>query len=509
MNHLTQAHALSITSGLSNNTYTLSRLLDFCANPNHGNLNYAQRLFKHITHPTICIFNTMIKAFLLKGQNFDTINVYRDILSKGMYPDHYTLHYLLKACAKLETLDWYLGEFVHGCCLKLGFVFDEFVGNGLVAMYVEFGDLGSASKVFDEMFRVSVVSWTLMVSGYAKVGDLGNARKFFDEAPVKDRGVWGAMISGYVQNNCFKECLYMFRLMQASDMKPDERIFLSILSACARLGALDTGIWIHRYFDELRLPMGVKLGTALIDMYAKCGSLDSAKNVFNEMPQRDTICWNAMISGLSMHGDGKGALNLFYEMENTGVEPDDVTFIAVLSACSHSGMSYEGLRILDRMCSVYNVELKSEHYGCIVDLLSRAGQLETAKEIIQRMPNPRNPSEEAIVWRALLTACCNDGEVQLAEAVAERLVQLEFHSGVYILLSNLYAAAGKHDEAKRVRMMMKNRGVDKIPGCSSVKVNGVVHEFIAGEKMHPQMGDLHWTLEIISKQSDNLHYVSS
>ncbi|KDP41276.1 hypothetical protein JCGZ_15683 [Jatropha curcas] len=362
----------------------------------------------------------------------------------------------------------------------------------------------SASYMFDEIRSPCSVSWTLMISGYAKVGDIESARLSFDRASDKDIGIWGAMISGYVQNNCFKECLYMFRLMQSADIIPDEVIFLSTLCACAQLGALDTGIWIHRYLDRLGLPLSIRLKTSLIDMYAKCGNLDLAKKMFDEMPQRDTVCWNAMISGLAMHGDGDGALKLFMEMEKAGCRPDDVTFIAILSACSYSGMAEEGLRLLDRMCNVYNIGPKSEHYACIVDVVSRAGLLQEAKDIIQRMPTSSSSSQEAVAWRALLSACCDQGQAQLAELAAERLMQLELHSGAYVLLSNLYAATGKHDHAKRIKKMMRNRGVDKVPGCSLIKINGIVHEFVAGEKSDKQIEEIESILEKIHKQLNNL-----
>lgn len=429
-----------------------------------------------------------------------TIQLYRYMLEIGMNPDNYTLPYVLKACANMKIC--HLGELIHGHCLKLGFLFDIFVGNTLIVMYSAFHMMGEARYAFDEIPCKGVVSWTVLISGYAKKGDVDTARLLFDESPRKDRGIWGSMISGYVQNNCFKEGLQMFRLMQSSGIEPDEAIFVSVLCACANLGALDIGIWIHRYLGKIKLPVGVQLSTALIDMYAKSGKLDLAEKVFYGMPERDTICWNAMISGFAMHGDGEQALRLFAEMERNKVQPDDITFIAIFTACSYSGMVYEGLRVLNSMYSVYNVELKSEHYGCIIDFLSRAGLFEEAKNIIQRLPSSSSSSEEAVAWRALLTACHGHGNIELADVAAERLVQLERHSGVYVLLSNLYSSAGKHDKARRIRKTMKNRGIEKIPGCSSFEINGVVHEFIACEKTHSQMEDIYSLLEMINKQLD-------
>ncbi|GLU16981.1 hypothetical protein SLE2022_333810 [Rubroshorea leprosula] len=498
LKQLKQAHAQAIICGLGGNNFALSRLLAFCSGPNHGSLSYAWNLFRHIQRPTLCILNTMMKAFLLNGDLANTINAYSLMLFNGMYPDNYTLPYVLKACAKLQSS--LLGELVHGHCLKLCFLSDSFVGNSLIYMYCAFDNVRAARYIFNEITDPNVMSWTLMISGYAKVSDVDAARSLFDEAPMKDRGIWGAMISGYTKNSCFKEALYMFRLMQLTDVEPDEAVFASILCACAHLDAMDTGIWIHRYLDQQKLPLSLRLSTGLIDMYAKCGNLDMAKKVFDEMPERDVICWNAMISGMAVQGDGERALELFREMEKAGVRPDDITFIVIFTACCYSGVVFEGIKMLDKMCNVYNIEPKSEHYGCMVDLLSRGGHLEEAVQVIQMMPNSSNPSDEGIAWRALLSACCSHGHTKLAESAAKKLAQLEHHSGAYVLLANLYAAIGKHDDAKRMRKMMKSRGVYKVPGCSSVKINGVVHEFIAGEKSHPQIAEIHLLLEKLDKQ---------
>ncbi|KAI5678943.1 hypothetical protein M9H77_09893 [Catharanthus roseus] len=479
MTQLKQAHALVITYGLGNNSFALSRLLAFCSHPILGSLSYGFKIFEQIEQPTICISNTMMKTFLLKNESQKAVEIYRGMLKNGMYPDNYTLPYILKACADFKTS--HLGELIHGYSLKLGLLFDNYVGNALISMYSGFNNMEAARLVFDEFSWDCVVSCTILISGYAKREDVCTARLIFDEVPVKDRGIWGAMISCYVQNNCFEDGLQLFRLMQFTGIKPDEAMFVSLLCACSHLGSLDIGIWVHSYVEKLKMPLSVKLGTSLVDMYGKCGRLDLAEEVFDKMPQRDLVCWNAMISGLAMNGNGKNALRLFQEMEKAGIRPDDITFISMFTALSYSGMANEGLKLLDIMCNLYKIEPKSEHYGCIIDLLSRGGLLEEAKNIIQNMPNSNAASEEAIAWRALLNASCSHGDIiHLAEAAAERLVQLEQHSGAYVLLSNIYSAAGKHESVKRIRKKMQSKGIEKAPGSSSLEINGVVQEFTAG-----------------------------
>lgn len=501
MKQLKKTHAQVITIGLLNNSFALSRLLAFCSDPVRGSLNHGWKLFQQIKFPTVCICNTMIKAFLLKGELVKTIEIYTHMCRIRILPDNYTLPYVLKASATLKMLP--LGELFHGHALKLGFSFDPFVSDGLILLYSVLGNMNSARFIFDEISKPTVVSWTLMIDGYSKQGNVDSARLLFDEAPIKDRGLWGCMISGYVQNNCFKEGLQMFRLIQSTDLKPDEGIFVSILCACAHLGAVDIGMWVHLYLERLKFASSVRLGTALIDMYAKCGILKLARKLFDQMHHRDIVCWNAMISGMAMNGDGEGALKLFSEMEKAKIRPDDITFLAIFTACSYSNMTSEGLEMLYKMHITYGIEPKSEHYGCIVSFLSRAGLLKEANEIIQSMSNSSGNPEEAFAWRALMSACCSFRQTKLAEAAAEKLFGLEHHSGVYVLLSNLYAADGKHDDARRIRKRMIKKRVYKTPGCSLVEIKGVVHEFVAGEETHPAMDEVHIFLESVSKQMHN------
>nr|GEU29491.1 pentatricopeptide repeat-containing protein At5g66520-like [Tanacetum cinerariifolium] len=417
-----------------------------------------------------------------------------------MYPDNYTLPYVLKTCLLTESFE--LGVIVHGHCVKFGFLCDGFVGNSLMSVYSCGGDMGGARKVFEEMSVRCVVSWTVLISGYCRIGDVEVGRLVFDEAPVKDRGVWGAMISGYVQNNCFKEGLEMFRLMQATSIVADEAMFLSVLGACAHLGALEIGVWVHKRVDEVKLRCGVKLGTALMDTYCKCGKLDVAEKVFNEMTERDTICWNVMISGLAIHGEGLRALRLFSDMEMAGVKPDNVTFIAVFTACSYSGMEHEGLRLFNKMCNEYTINPKTEHYICIIDLLGRAGLLNEAEDIVERMPTSCSLKEKAVAWRALLSACESHKQIELAKRAAERLMLLENDSGAYVLMSNLYSSTNDVDSLQMTRKLMKAQGLDKLPGCSSIEFGGAVNEFVAGEKTHHQIEEIHTLLENLNRQVD-------
>ncbi|KAF3776382.1 Pentatricopeptide repeat-containing protein [Nymphaea thermarum] len=285
---------------------------------------------------------------------------------------------------------------------------------------------------------------------------------------------------------------------QESGTEPDEAVLVSVLVACAHLGALDLGWWIHGYVGRKGMKLSIRLGTALLDMYSKCGSLDASQRVFEDMPQRDVVCWNSMIMALAVHGDADGALKLFQRMEAYVLRPDDITFVAVLTACSHGGLVEEGRRQFERMSRIYGIQHKTEHYTCMADALGRAGFVDEARKLLQSIPVCN--TGEALAWRALLSASWHYRNIESAEFAAERLLQLEPHSGVYSLLSNIYASAGKFDESQEIKKQMKERGVQKTPGCSSIVLDGFVHEFVAGEKAHPEIEEIYIKWEEIKKE---------
>lgn len=250
------------------------------------------------------------------------------------------------------------------------------------------------------------------------------------------------------------------------------------LSSCARAGALGQGEWVHTYIDKNKIEVKGFLATALVDMYSKGGSIDKALQVFNSTLKKDVSTWNAIIEGLSSHGYGEDGLRFFDTMTKNGFKPNAVTFVIVLSACSHAGLLNKGRQIFNLMVYGYGLEPKIEHYGCMVDLFGRAGLLEEAEDIIRRVPL----MDALVLWESLLSACRNLGDIGLAEMVVKRLVEVNPEdSSCYIQLSNVYASAGRWNDVREVREMMRVRGVRKKPGCSSIEVDGIVHEFFVGD----------------------------
>ncbi|KAJ0112717.1 hypothetical protein Patl1_02083 [Pistacia atlantica] len=326
-----------------------------------------------------------------------------------------------------------------------------------------------------------LVSWNSMIDVYAKVGELVAARQLFDEMPKKNVISWSIIIDGYAQQGNPKEALDLFRQMLCQGVRPDLVSVMGAISACAQLGALDQGRWIHMYIKRTRITMDIVVETALIDMYMKCGSLDEARRMFYCMSKKNVISYNVMIVGLGMNGFGEEALECFAQMEREGIPKDDLIFLGVLTACSHAGLVTEGFLIFNCMQEDYKIEPKLEHFSCLVDLLSRAGQLEQALSVIDSMPTKPNSA----LWGTLLMACRTHQNVALAEVVVKRLVELKADDcGVYVLLSNIYADVGMWDDVLQIRELVRNRKMKKETGSSIIDIDGSINEFVSGEIHH-------------------------
>ncbi|KAJ6966062.1 pentatricopeptide repeat-containing protein [Populus alba x Populus x berolinensis] len=313
------------------------------------------------------------------------------------------------------------------------------------------------------------------------------AHQIFSHMPNKNVRSWTSMISGFVQCGKPKEAIDLFMKLEDEAVRPNEVTVVSVLAACADLGDLDLGRSVHEYSTKSGFERNVHVCNTLIDMYVKCGCLENARRVFYEMEERTVVSWSAMIAGLAMHGQAEEALCLFSEMIKLGVKPNGVTFIGLLHACSHMGLIDEGRRFFASMTADYGVIPQIEHYGCVVDLFSRAGLLEEAREFILSMPIKPN----GVVWGALLGGCKVHKNIDLAEEAIKHLSELDpLNDGYYVVISNIYAEAERWEDAARVRKLMKDRGVKKTSGWSSITVNGVVHEFVAGDQTHPQAEDI-------------------
>lgn len=437
----------------------------------------------------------MIRAFTERNQPSRALSLYKQMLGNGLLPNNYTFSFVLRACVDVSAL--LAGLKFHSQIVRLGWESYDFVLNGLVHMYANFSCISSAQKLFDVSSNRDVVTWTAMINGYAKLGQMDVARNLFDEMPERNVVSWSAMITNCAQVGMFKEALGLFNEMQLVGLRPNHAGIVGALSACAFLGALDQGKWIHVYVDRNGMALDRVLGTALIDMYAKCGCIKNAHQVFDQMPDRDVFAWTCMISGLANHGHSEGAIELFIKMQNEGVRPNEVTFICVLSACSRVGLVEIGQRFFESMNEVYGIKPGVEHYGCLVDLLGRAGMFEEAKRVVTEMPM----EPDSYVMGALLNACRMHGNVELGEKTLEGLMDRRLdQSGVHVLLSNMYASASRWEDVLKVRKGMEEKKVKKVPGCSLIELDGMVVEFVAGDRSHYLMDKMSLLLLGMDKQ---------
>ncbi|MCL7044721.1 hypothetical protein MKW94_016045 [Papaver nudicaule] len=516
LSEINQAHAHMLKTGLFHDSYAASRLISFSTMStsisNPKTLTHASSVFSRILNPSTYLWNTMIRSYANSSNPEESLLLFHQMLYGSFYPDKFTYTFALKACSFLLGIDE--GQQIHGQILKTGHDVDCYIQNSLINLYArtgcfdnayllldrmiekdviswnailsaytERGLMDNARKLFEEMPEKNVESWNFMISGYVGLELVEEARILFDEMPLKDVVSWNAMITGYAHSNRYGQVLKLFEDMQVAKVKPDNYTLVNVLSACAQVGALKQGEWIHAYVDKNGIKIHGYLATALVDMYSKCGCIDKALRVFNDnTKERDISTWNSIIAGLSIHGCGKEAVEKFSEMMDDGCKPNEITFVSVLSACSRSGLLEEGRRIYELMVRVHGLKPSIEHYGCIVDLLGRAGHLEEAVELAETMPLK---VESAGVWESLLSACRSHGHVELAEVVAEKILKLNpSDSYSYVQLSNIYAAKERWDDVREVRKKMRLQKVRKEPGGSMIEVDGVVHEFLAGDGLH-------------------------
>jgi pentatricopeptide repeat protein len=399
-----------------------------------------------------------------------------------------------------------LGSQLHVHAFLFGFVSDLYVGNTMIDMYVKCGLLKSARKVFDEMPHRDAVSWTELIVAYARSGDMDSASELFNGLPFKDMVAWTSMVTGYAQNAMPKKALEFFCKMREDGVETDEITLVGVISACAQLGVSGHANWIREIAENSKFgpASNVLVGSALIDMYSKCGNVEEAYNVFKGMKERNVFSYSSMIVGFAVHGRARAAIKLFYEMLKTGIKPNHVTFVGVFTACRHVGMVEQGQKLFGAMEECYGVAPTADHYACMADLLGRAGHLEKALQLVQTMPMEPNGG----VWGALLGASHIHRNPDVAEIASRHLFELEPDNlGNYLLLSNTYALAGKWDDVSRVRKLMREKQLRKYPGCSWVEArNGIVHEFFAGDVKHPEINEIKKALDDLLQQLKAIGY---
>uniref|UniRef100_A0A0E0FXI4 CRR4 n=1 Tax=Oryza nivara TaxID=4536 RepID=A0A0E0FXI4_ORYNI len=541
--HALQCHALLLTSGhLAASPARLSNLLLLAlasASASPSAADHADSVFAHLAEEAsrhAFPWNTLVRLHAAASPRRSLLYFSR-MRRAAVAPDAYTFPAVLKACGCAPGCR--VGLVVHGEAVRTGLDADLFTRNALISFYCRIGDCRSGRKVFDhgvrdlvswnsmvagyvgcgevdlaqdlfdEMRQRDAFSWATMIDGYGEMaGGVDRARELFDQMPDRDLVCWNSMIDGYARHGRMdearvlfeempernviswsividgyvrfgepNEALEFFQRMLRCGIKPDRVAAVGAVAACAQLGALEQGRWLHSYLEKKKVLFDVVVQTALIDMYVKCGRLDLAKLIFESMPKKSVVTWNVMIVGLGTHGYGLDAIKLFNQMETERAPMDDLSVLAVLTSCTHAGLVSEGLGIFYRMEKDLGLEPKVEHYGALIDLLGRAGRVDQARNTIETMPMEPTPE----LWGSLLASCRSHRCVELAELSVEHLASLGADdSGVYVLLSNIYADEGMWDDVFRIRKLMSAEGMKKNIGRSVIEVDGQIHEFVNG-----------------------------
>ncbi|KAJ6714752.1 hypothetical protein OIU85_026276 [Salix viminalis] len=433
------------------NSFCASNLVAACALSGWGSMDYACSIFRQIDQPGTFEFNTMIRGYVNAMNMENALFLFSEMLERGVESDNFTYPALLKACARLRSVEE--GMQIHGYIFKRGLEGDLFVQNSLINMYGKCGKIKLSCSVFEQMDYRDVASWSAIIAAHASLG------------------LWS-------------ECLSIFgEMRREGSCRAEESILVSVLSACTHLGDLDLGRCTHVTLLRNIREMNVIVQTSLMDMYVKCGCVEKSLSLFQTMVKKNQLSYSVMISGFAMHGRGVEALQVFSDMLEEGLEPDDFVYLGVLSACNHAGLVDEGLHCFDRMKLEHGIEPTIQHYACIVHLMGRAGMLNEALELIRSMPI--KPNE--VVWRSLLSASKFHHNLEIGEIAYKSLGELNSSNpGDYVVLSNMYARAKRWEDVAKIRTEMARRGFIQTPGYSLVEVERKIYKFVSQDMSHPQ-----------------------
>ena len=430
-----------------------------------GDVEKARRLFDGMPRRTSASWNSMIACYAHGGEFQEALKLFNRMLSEGASPNAITITTVFSICAKTGDID---------------------TGR-------------RARALIGEHDLQNMIVHTALMEMYVKCRAIDEARQEFDRMPHRDVVAWSTMIAGYAQNGRPHESLELFERMKAANCKPNEVTLVGVLSACAQLGSDELGEQIGNYVESQRLPLTSYLGSSLIDMYTKCGHVGRARNVFTRMERKVVITWNSMIRGLALNGFAEDSITLYEKMQSDGVKPNEITFVALLTTCTHAGLVDKGMAFFEEMKKKYHVSPQVEHCACIVDLLCKSGRLWEAYKFIHDMEVEPN----AVIWSTLLSACRALVDVELAKLAADKLLAIEpDNSSIYVLLSNIYADAGLWGDVREIRDLMRNKNVQKLSAYSWIELDGEVHRFLVQDTYHPRSAEIYNVVDGLGLQLD-------
>ncbi|KAH7654190.1 Tetratricopeptide-like helical domain-containing protein [Dioscorea alata] len=455
----------------SNHSHGLLSLLLYHQPKRHPSLQVHAQLLTTalhrppLHHAAVLVWNTLLRHYSLGPSPQEAIYLYHQMQHLLITTNSFTFSFLLKACANLSSLRQ--GSQLHTLVVKRGFESNVYVHTSLLDMYVCCRALVDARKVFDEMPERNAVTWNVIITGLARHGEISMAWALFQQMPERNAIAWTGMIDGYTRARRPVEALSLLVQMLAEGVSPTEVTILAVVPAISTVGALGFGESMHAFCDKNGIGLlDVRVENSLIDMYAKCGSIDSSMKVFERMSwRRNLVSWTSVISAFAMHGMASKVVGLLKEMKQENFRPNRVTFLSVLNACSHGGLVEEGMRFFSSMVYEYRIEPEIKHFGCMIDMLGRAGRLWEAEKLIGDLPGEVN----VIVWRTLLGCCSKHGDVGMGERVMRRILEMEKgYGGDYVILSNMLSEAGRFGDAEGIRGLMDERHALKVPGVSLV-----------------------------------------
>ncbi|KAI4300773.1 hypothetical protein L6164_034109 [Bauhinia variegata] len=561
--HGEKVHAFIIKNGIEGHAVTGTSLVSMYSRSGH--LGHAEKVFNDIIVKDVQCINYMILEYGKAGLGNKGIRTFKDLLNSGLKPTDYTFTNTISSCESSTGL--YEGKQLHGLALKYGFLGVTSPANAIITMYAQYGMIREAERMFHEIDERSLISWSALLSAfvkngyakealdlfldileigvnldsgcfstvldgcsesnnlevglqiqglaiklglasdmntgtalidlYAKCGSFQSARMIFDSLPGKTIASFNAILAGYLNSNVMdieEDPMFFFSKLRFDGVRPDWITFSRLLSLSADRACLSTGKSLHAASTKMGLETDSSVCNAIITMYAKCGSIQDAHQIFSSMNGHDCVTWNAIISAYALHGEGKKALCLFEVMKEEGFAPDEITVLAVLQACSYSGLWESGLRLFIDMEPKYGIRPVIEHFACVVDLLGRARKLYKAMNIINKSPFPNSP----LLWRTLVHACKLCGNLQLGTAASKKLLELAPNeASAYILVSNMYAGGGMPEEAAKVRTAMNDLKLIKETGSSWIQIDNKVHYFVASDKDHPEIREIYANLDLL------------
>ncbi|PON81228.1 Tetratricopeptide-like helical domain containing protein [Trema orientale] len=487
------AFAIFSKFSLKNTVSCNTMIVGYCEN---GDISKAKELFDHMElmgiEKDITSWNSIISGYVDNSLFDEALCLFQELLNKGIEPDSFTLGSVLTACADMTSLR--RGKEIHSQAILRGLQSDTFVGGALIEMYSRCQELLASQRAFDYVSERDTATWNALISGYSRGNQIEKIPTLLQM--MREDGfepnvyTWNGLIAGHVENNHLDLAMELFLEMQTSNLRPDLYTVGIILPACSKLATIKQGKQVHAHSIRCVYDSEVHIGAAIVDMYAKCGSLKHAFLAYNRISNPNLVCHNAMLTAYAMHGHGEEGIALFRRMLEDGFRPDNVTFLSVLSSCVHVGSVETAFEFFDLM-AYFNVKPTLKHYTCIVDLLSRACKLKEAYEFARKLPM----EPDSVLWGALLGGCVLHGNVDLGELAAKRLIELEpDKTGNYVLLANLYAYAGRWQDVARMRQLMKDRGMQKSPGCSWIEDRDKIHVFLASDKSHNRSKEIYATL---------------